>query len=112
MHTATTTLLSEALDTFATLFDEELAKLAWQARITPSDSIALPLLQKVCGELYSAVQKIVEQLRQLIAVGCYRSMVDHFSVKETAVGSNPTNKSKMQRARRKAIIKEKQVGIL
>ena len=44
-----------------------LAKLAWQARITPSDSIALPLLQKVCGELRARVGRLPDaRSRQII----------------------------------------------
>ena len=46
---------------------------------------------KVRGELYFVVQKIMKQLCQLIAVGCYSTMVVHFSVKETAEGSTPSN---------------------
>ena len=47
--------------------------------------------QKVRGELYSVFQKSIEQLCQLIIVGCYSTMVVHFSVKETAEGSTPSN---------------------
>jgi hypothetical protein len=36
----------------------------------------------------------MRQLCQHIAVGCYSTMVVHFSVKETAAGSTPANKSK------------------
>ncbi len=46
---------------------------------------------KVRGELYSVFQKSIEQLRQLIIVGCYSTMVVQFSVKESAEGSTPSN---------------------
>ena len=46
---------------------------------------------KVRGELYSVFQKSMEQLCQLIAVGCYSVTVTHFSVKETTEGSTPSN---------------------
>jgi hypothetical protein len=39
----------------ASLFDEELARKAWAARIEPKDQIALPLMQEVCVELRSRV---------------------------------------------------------
>jgi hypothetical protein len=46
---------------------------------------------KVRGELYSVFQKSINQLSQHIIVGCYSTMVVHFSVKETAEGSTPSN---------------------
>ena len=46
---------------------------------------------KVRGVLYFVFQKSMKQLRQHIVVGCYSTMVVHFSVKETAEGSTPSN---------------------
>ncbi|MGN4190185.1 DUF3800 domain-containing protein [Burkholderia gladioli] len=52
----------------AALFDEELAKLAWQARITPDEKIAFPLMQRVCRVLRERVDALPDaRSRQLIA---------------------------------------------
>ncbi|MFH5251661.1 DUF3800 domain-containing protein [Burkholderia semiarida] len=51
----------------AALFDEELAKLAWQARITPNDDIAFPIMQQVCRVLRERVDVLPDaRSRQLI----------------------------------------------
>lgn len=51
----------------AALFDEELAKLAWQARVTPNDDIALPIMQQVCRVLRERVDVLPDaRSRQLI----------------------------------------------
>jgi hypothetical protein len=51
----------------AALFDEELAQLAWQARITPNDDIALPMMQEVCRALRDRVGALPDaRSRQLI----------------------------------------------
>ena len=51
----------------ASLFDEDLARLAWDARITPNDDIALPGMQKVCCELRKRIERLPDQRsRQLI----------------------------------------------
>lgn len=52
----------------ATLFDEQLARKAWAARIEPNDQIALPLMQEVCVELRSRVQSLPDaRSRQLVS---------------------------------------------
>jgi hypothetical protein len=54
----------------AVLFDEDLARVAWQARITPDDNVALPLMQQVCGELQNRVGALPDaRSRQLISDG-------------------------------------------
>lgn len=51
----------------ASLFDEELARMAWAARIEPKDQIALPLMQAVCVELRSRVHALPDaRTRQLV----------------------------------------------
>lgn len=51
----------------AALFDEELAKLAWQARINPNDDVALPAMQQVCRALRDRVDRLPDaRSRQLI----------------------------------------------
>lgn len=52
----------------ASLFDEELARKAWAARIEPKDQLALPLMQDVCVELRSRTQSLPDaRSRQLIS---------------------------------------------
>lgn len=52
----------------ASLFDEELAKQAWTARITPKDSVAVPILQEVCRALRARVGRLPDKRsRQLIS---------------------------------------------
>ena len=51
----------------ASLFDEELAKKAWVARIEPKDHLALPVLLEVCAELRARVGALPDaRSRQLI----------------------------------------------
>lgn len=51
----------------ASLFDEELARHAWEARITPNADIALPIMKMVCIELRSRLSNLPDQRsRQLI----------------------------------------------
>lgn len=51
----------------ASLFDEELAKKAWVARIGPKDHMALPVLLEVCAELRARVGALPDaRSRQLI----------------------------------------------
>ena len=51
----------------ASLFDEELARKAWTARIEPNDTIALPLMREVCAELRARVQALPDaRSRQLV----------------------------------------------
>ncbi|GIL03541.1 MAG: hypothetical protein BroJett031_00610 [Betaproteobacteria bacterium] len=51
----------------AALFDEELAQMAWQARITPDNRVALPAMQQVCRALRSRVGQLPDaRSRQLI----------------------------------------------
>ncbi len=51
----------------ASLFDEDLAKIAWQARINLKDEIALPAMQRVCQELRSRVGSLPDsRSRQII----------------------------------------------
>lgn len=51
----------------AALFDEELAQVAWQARITPDDSVALPAMQYVCRALRGRLDHLPDaRSRQLI----------------------------------------------
>ncbi|RQR72261.1 hypothetical protein DIE11_28345 [Burkholderia sp. Bp9012] len=51
----------------AALFDEDLARSAWQARITPKDDISLPILQQVCRELRRRTDRLPDaRSRQLI----------------------------------------------
>lgn len=52
----------------ASLFDEELAKKAWVARIEPKDQLALPVLLEVCAALRVRVGALPDaRSRQLIA---------------------------------------------
>lgn len=54
----------------ASLFDEELAKKAWDARIEHRDKVAVPLFQEVCEELRSRVSALPDaRSRQLIGDG-------------------------------------------
>lgn len=51
----------------ASLFDEDLAKLAWQARITPDDDKAHAQMQSVCRELQGRLDHLPDaRSRQLI----------------------------------------------
>lgn len=51
----------------ASLFDEELARKAWSARIEPKDHIALPLMREVCAELRARVHELPDaRSRQLV----------------------------------------------
>jgi hypothetical protein len=51
----------------ASLFDEQLAKKAWVARIEPKDHMALPVLLEVCAELRARVGALPDaRSRQLI----------------------------------------------
>jgi len=51
----------------ASLFDEDLARLAWDARITPNADVALPVMQQVCRELRNRVDRLPDlRSRQLI----------------------------------------------
>lgn len=51
----------------ALLFDEDLAKRAWQARIEPRDSIAIPIFQEVCEELRQRVTRLPDaRSRELV----------------------------------------------
>ncbi|SDH24017.1 Protein of unknown function [Paraburkholderia steynii] len=51
----------------AALFDEDLAKLAWEARITPREDIALPMMQRVCEALLERVERLPDaRSRQVI----------------------------------------------
>ncbi len=51
----------------AALFDEGLAQMAWQARITPSDKVALPVMQHVCRALRGRLERLPDaRSRQLI----------------------------------------------
>ncbi|WP_155419896.1 DUF3800 domain-containing protein [Burkholderia gladioli] len=51
----------------ASLFDERLAAMAWEARITPKDEVAHPLMQQVCAELRSRLHQLRDpRSRQLI----------------------------------------------
>lgn len=51
----------------ASLFDERLANMAWEARITPKDEVAHPLMQQVCAELSGRLQRLPDaRSRQLI----------------------------------------------
>ncbi|MCY0389955.1 DUF3800 domain-containing protein [Robbsia sp. Bb-Pol-6] len=51
----------------ASLFNEELARLAWEARITPDDRVALPLMQEVCRRLGERVGRLDDaRVRTLI----------------------------------------------
>lgn len=53
--------------TVAALFDDELSKLAWQARITLNDDLALPIIQQVCRALRERVDALPDALsRQII----------------------------------------------
>lgn len=52
----------------ASLFDEELARKAWAARIEPKDQVALPLMQEVCVELRLRTHSLPDaRSRQLIS---------------------------------------------
>lgn len=52
----------------ASLFDEDLARKAWVARIEPKDQISLPLMQEVCVELRSRARSLPDaRSRQLIS---------------------------------------------
>lgn len=54
----------------ATLFDENLARIAWQARINAVDNVALPLMQQVCSALLNRIGALPdERSRQLIGDG-------------------------------------------
>jgi hypothetical protein len=44
--------------------------------------------------LYCATEKVVQQLRQRVAVGWYGSMVEHLTDNQKVVGSTPTIKAK------------------
>lgn len=51
----------------ASLFDERVAKMAWEARITPKDEVAHPLMQQVCAELGGRLHRLRDaRSRQLI----------------------------------------------
>ncbi|WP_261530680.1 hypothetical protein [Burkholderia multivorans] len=51
----------------ASLFDERLAKMAWEARITPKDEVAHPLMQQLCAELGGRLHRLPDaRSRQLI----------------------------------------------
>lgn len=51
----------------AALFDDELARMAWQARITPDDRVAHPAMQRVCRALSGRLDHLPDaRSRQLI----------------------------------------------
>lgn len=56
----------------AALFDEQLAMLAWDARIDPKDATAIPKMQEVCRELRARVDVLPDaRSRELIADALY-----------------------------------------
>jgi hypothetical protein len=56
----------------AELFDEQLAMLAWDARIDPKDATAIPKMQEVCRELRARAAVLLDvRARQLIADALY-----------------------------------------
>ena len=51
----------------ASLFDEQLAKAAWEARITVKDEVALPMMISVCKSLRQRIDKLPDaRSRQII----------------------------------------------